>query len=266
MFGKHHSEESIQKMSDANSGKNHPMFGKHPSDETRKKMSDANYGENNPNFGKHPSAETRQKMSDAHYGEKSCMFGKHPSEETRIKQSCAHQGITPEEFTGFVTDEHTLFRKSGDYVKWRIAVFERDNHTCQECGAHGGVDLEAHHIIPLHLHREPEYSLNVDNGITLCELCHDKTKWHEDEFYNKYTAIVKANCGFKGGFLESSVILEGLEKQNGPTQSSLSDGFVIPEKSEHQDKISNLVKSIVKQCVTYPPKPHSTRQPTIFDY
>jgi group I intron endonuclease len=42
-------------------GKN-PMFGKKHSDETRQKMSDANKGENNPNFGK-PKAEGAGKPS-----------------------------------------------------------------------------------------------------------------------------------------------------------------------------------------------------------
>jgi hypothetical protein len=269
-------DEKVKKLSDAKYGENNPMFGrtgekhhlfgKHPSEESRKKMSDAHSGENHHMFGKHHSEETIQKMSDAQSGENHHNFGKHLSEEHRINISCGLQGIPPEEFTGFTHEEHVRFRKSVEYANWRTAVFERDNYTCQECGSHGGVDLEAHHIIPYSVHPEPEYSLNTDNGITLCKLCHDKTKLCEDDFYNKYTAIVEAKCGFKGDFLSSSVILEGLKKQNGPTQSLLNDEFVIPEKSEHQIKISNLVKSIVKQCVTYPPKPHSTRQPTIFDY
>ena len=240
------------------------MIGKHPSEETRQKLSAAQSGENNPNFGKPPSEETRQKMSDAHSGEKNHNFGKHRLQETRKKISCTKQGIVLEQFNGFVNKEHMIFRASTEYTEWRNAVFKRDSYTCQECGAHGGVDLEAHHITSLHIHREPEYSLNTDNGITLCKLCHDKTKGYEDEFYNKYTAIVKAKCGFKGDFLSSSVILEGLREQNDPTQSLLNDEFVIPEKAKHQDKIFNLVKSIVKQCVTYPPEPHSTCQSTLF--
>jgi hypothetical protein len=162
------------------------------------------------------SEETRKKMSDARSGEKSYMYGKPKSEEIRKKISCTHQGITLEEFHGFKRKEYMIFRASVEYANWRIAVFERDNYTCQECGAHNGGDLQAHHITPFHLHPEPEYSLTTDNGITLCETCHDKVRGHEDEFYNKYTAIVKANCGFKDDFLSSSVILEGLKKQNDP--------------------------------------------------
>jgi len=38
MFGKHHTEESIEKMSLSKRGKKHPMFGKHHTEETIKKM------------------------------------------------------------------------------------------------------------------------------------------------------------------------------------------------------------------------------------
>lgn len=40
-LGKHHSAETLQKMSEAKRGKNHPFFGKHHSEESRKKTSEA---------------------------------------------------------------------------------------------------------------------------------------------------------------------------------------------------------------------------------
>ena len=43
-------------------------LGKHPSEESRKKMSEAKKGENNYLFGKHHSAEARKKMSEANKG------------------------------------------------------------------------------------------------------------------------------------------------------------------------------------------------------
>ena len=43
-------------------------LGKHPSEESRKKMSEAKKGENNYWFGKHHSAEARKKMSEANKG------------------------------------------------------------------------------------------------------------------------------------------------------------------------------------------------------
>lgn len=40
-YGKHHSEESIRKMSEKKSGKNHPNYGKNHSEETIRRMSEA---------------------------------------------------------------------------------------------------------------------------------------------------------------------------------------------------------------------------------
>ena len=63
-------------------------------------------------------------------------------------------------------------RKSEPYKKWRTAVFERDNFTCQHCGIVGG-SLHADHIKPFaHF---PELRFEIDNGQTLCKPCHMKT-------------------------------------------------------------------------------------------
>ena len=46
-YGKHHSEESLQKIRDHHpdqSGVNHPMYGKHHTEESRRKMSEAKVG------------------------------------------------------------------------------------------------------------------------------------------------------------------------------------------------------------------------------
>lgn len=62
------------------SGKNHPMFGKHHSEESIKKMSESKkgkmIGEKNPFWGKTHSKETRRKISEAHKGKPSPMKGK----------------------------------------------------------------------------------------------------------------------------------------------------------------------------------------------
>ena len=76
--GKHLSEETKKKLSDANKGEKCYMYGKPKSDETRRKMSNAKKG-------KHISAESRQKMSDA-------KKGKPKSAETKQKMSDANKG------------------------------------------------------------------------------------------------------------------------------------------------------------------------------
>ena len=68
MFGRRHTEESKQQMSESHKGKK-------LSEETKKKMSESRFGKNNnmygrtgersPRFGKALSEETKQKMSEA---------------------------------------------------------------------------------------------------------------------------------------------------------------------------------------------------------
>ena len=52
--------------------------------------------------------------------------------------------------------------------EWPRLVKERDNFICQKCGSTEGV--QAHHIEPVALH--PELSDDLDNGLTLCKICH----------------------------------------------------------------------------------------------
>lgn len=72
-------------------------------------------------------------------------------------------------------------RKSKEYKIWRLSVYTRDHHECQECHKKG---TNAHHIVFLSsiIHK---YSLktleeartcphlwDIENGITLCDECH----------------------------------------------------------------------------------------------
>ncbi|CAK0859856.1 unnamed protein product [Prorocentrum cordatum] len=105
MFGKHHSEVTRQKMSEAGRGKvlseetkqkiREARRGKVLSEETKQKLSQAR-------FGKHHSEKTRQKMSEARRGKvlseetkqklSQAMFGKHHSEATKQKIREARRG------------------------------------------------------------------------------------------------------------------------------------------------------------------------------
>lgn len=80
---------------------------------------------------------------------------------------------------GGTTAKAKLFRQSVEYAEWRTAVFKRDDFTCQMCMKRG-TTLNAHHIKKFSTH--PDLRLFIPNGITLCEGCHEKTKWREHEF------------------------------------------------------------------------------------
>lgn len=89
MFGKTHSEEVKEKMSELRKGKKHSEQAKRKmseskknmSKETKRKMSIAQRGEKNPNYGKKASKETRKKIRENHKG----MSGKNHSEKTKQK-------------------------------------------------------------------------------------------------------------------------------------------------------------------------------------
>jgi len=86
------SEESKQKMSEAQRGEKHPMCGKTLSDGHKQKIGEAQRGEKHHMWGKSHREESREKMSEAKKGEKHPMYGKTHNEETRGKMSEANIG------------------------------------------------------------------------------------------------------------------------------------------------------------------------------
>lgn len=80
---------------------------------------------------------------------------------------------------GGKTDTEQLIRGSKEYKQWRLAVFRRDNFTCQGCGDRNErgrgarVVLNADHIKPFAYF--PELRFDLDNGRTLCLPCHKAT-------------------------------------------------------------------------------------------
>lgn len=82
--GRHHSEESKKKMSEARTGKKNGMYGKTHSEEARKKISDARKGKPG-----HPCADYQKECA------RLANLGKSMSEETRRKISEANKGNIP---------------------------------------------------------------------------------------------------------------------------------------------------------------------------
>jgi len=57
-----------------------------------------------------------------------------------------------------------------NFIKWALAVKQRDFFTCQICGA-SGVMLNSHHLNGWNWCIEERY--DIDNGQTLCLSCHN---------------------------------------------------------------------------------------------
>lgn len=125
-------------------------------------------------------------------GEKHNMFGKIHSEESKMKMSKSRKGrnVWNKGLTGLtdnriptgkncyqwninLTDEDREDKRYIlGYKEWRKEIYERDNYTCQVCGDNKGGNFVAHHMNGWDLFIEER--LLVENGITLCEPCHNK--------------------------------------------------------------------------------------------
>jgi hypothetical protein len=79
------------------------------------------------------------------------------------------RGAENNKWKGGITALHEKERKTPEYKIWRETVFTRDNWTCQGCKTRGGT-MNAHHIE--HFAISVEKRLLIENGITLCRICH----------------------------------------------------------------------------------------------
>ena len=89
---KRQNESTKQIMQLKMSGEGNPMYGKHHSQENRQKMSENHYdvnGKNNPRWGKHCSQETKDKISEANSGMNNYGYGIPQTDERRKKTSRA---------------------------------------------------------------------------------------------------------------------------------------------------------------------------------
>ena len=102
------------------------------------------------------SPESRQKMSDAKKGK--------------------YTGAENPNWKGGQISDADRGRRSYELKVWRIACLERDEYQCTICGATDR--LHVHHI--LLYDKYPERRYDVNNGKTVCVLCHEKI--HKRQF------------------------------------------------------------------------------------
>jgi len=141
--------------SEAKVGKHNPNFGK--------------IKENAPNWGRRHTVETKEKIKN-----------NVPKGEQHFRWKSPEKRIS--------TLDRQI-RSSTKMKQWRIAVFQRDNHTCVFCGSkqNKSIKINADHIVPVVEIKEKykitsleqaldcDFLWQVDNGRTLCEQCHRAT-------------------------------------------------------------------------------------------
>ena len=110
-----------------------------------------------------------------------CPDGKHEPYQRKCNHSCIRDFRCPKCYdrTGenspcwnpdLTQEERVYGRKIDGYNDFVKNVFKRDNYTCKCCGNKNGGNLNAHHLNSYSDFKEQRTDIN--NGITLCELCH----------------------------------------------------------------------------------------------
>lgn len=115
---------------------------------------------------------------------------------SKLCRKC-YRGPNHRRWRGGTSNLSQLIRRLPEYRRWYMAVYHRDNFTCQECKIRPktATSLSAHHIVQfaLILKKNSIKSIedaiscselwNVNNGLTLCRPCHRLT----DSFAKKLT-------------------------------------------------------------------------------
>lgn len=79
---------------------------------------------------------------------------------------------------------------SAEYKEWRKKVYKRDLYRCKMPGCNStSRNIAAHHIYPKK--QFPERQFDVNNGITLCKKCHEKTFGKEEQFIDALVRVVQ---------------------------------------------------------------------------
>ena len=128
------------------------------------------------------SQKTKDKISLALMGNQRTLGRKQSLEEIlkRVEQQRQEKHWN---WKGGITPTMMAIRHCLKYRQWVIAVFKRDDYTCQKCWQRG-IRLEAHHIkkfsITIEINNLKSLSQalacqelwDLNNGLTLCKNCH----------------------------------------------------------------------------------------------
>lgn len=194
-----YSEETLRKIGEASSKRKHSdetkkkigliVRGRKHSEATKDKIRKSKLGSKNPMYGglseehkvKISTALKNRQFSEIHRTRLGVAGrGKVMSAEARLKMSANHANVSLENnpnWQGGITPANKKVRTSKEYKNFRRKVFERDNYTCQSCGASKGY-FHVHHIKPFKDNILLRHS--VENGVVLCIPCHYRTERGKD--------------------------------------------------------------------------------------
>lgn len=125
------------------------------------------------------------------------------------KEFFAIKGAKNYAWKGGITKLVESIRKCFKYSYWRTEIYNRDNFTCQMPGCNKiNKSLNAHHIKPFRKIIEENKITTVEQaldckelwdinmGITLCKKCHKNMLYHESDYFQLFTDIIKNKNNF----------------------------------------------------------------------
>src|ERR1035437_2377024 len=178
-------ESHRKKISDSNKGKKMSLDACNKMSESKKRLKTVPPS----NKGKVFTSDHRAKISQSLKGNVGLgwMKGLQHKPETRKKISDALKGEKGSNWQNGRTKSNTVIRQCFMYNLWRESVFKRDAFACKDCGK-TNCYVEAHHIKKFSKIISENKITNIseaqncselwdiNNGITLCKECHNKTK------------------------------------------------------------------------------------------
>ncbi len=99
-------------------------------------------------------------------------------------------------------------RRLKEVKKWIKLVYERDEYECKKCGSKER--LHAHHIKTWE--EAPDLRVDIDNGITLCQSCHQK---HHTIGKKRNKDHIKKSVEGRKGYRHSKETIEKLKLNAG---------------------------------------------------